>query len=78
MQTNDLDLSYLLTDIAVEVLSTAERLASHDKQQVLKANGRNYSHTVGQEYSLALAEAHLMCAVVLFLTESAIASIKGL
>ncbi|KAK9470616.1 outer membrane protein Iml2/Tetratricopeptide repeat protein 39 [Dipodascopsis tothii] len=62
---------------ATEVLTTAESLASQDRTNVLRMDRSHLAHAAGQEYGVALAEATLMSAVVLFLTESAVASIRG-
>ncbi|KAK9452985.1 outer membrane protein Iml2/Tetratricopeptide repeat protein 39 [Dipodascopsis uninucleata] len=62
---------------ATEKLHKADVSASSDRVKAQKSGFCQSSYGSGTEYYLAMAEAHLMGAVVLFLNESAIGSIKG-
>ncbi|KAK9370053.1 outer membrane protein Iml2/Tetratricopeptide repeat protein 39 [Lipomyces kononenkoae] len=62
---------------ATEQLRIAEEAAMRDRLRAQKTQHQSSSFAPGTEYYLAVAEAHLMGAVVLFLSESAIASVKS-
>ncbi|KAK9353471.1 outer membrane protein Iml2/Tetratricopeptide repeat protein 39 [Lipomyces doorenjongii] len=62
---------------ANEKLRVAEAAALRDRLHAQKLQHKSSSFAPGTEYYLAVAEAHLMSAVVLFLSESAIASVKS-
>ncbi|KAK9318048.1 outer membrane protein Iml2/Tetratricopeptide repeat protein 39 [Lipomyces starkeyi] len=62
---------------ATEKLRVAEAAALRDRLHAQKLQHKSSSFAPGTEYYLAVAEAHLMGAVVLFLSESAIASVKS-
>ncbi|KAK9240759.1 outer membrane protein Iml2/Tetratricopeptide repeat protein 39 [Lipomyces kononenkoae] len=62
---------------ATEQLRVAEAAALRDRLRAQKTQHQSSSFAPGTEYYLAVAEAHLMGAVVLFLSESAIASVKS-
>ncbi|KAK9479671.1 outer membrane protein Iml2/Tetratricopeptide repeat protein 39 [Lipomyces japonicus] len=62
---------------ATEKLQKAESLATRDRIRAQKFSYQSSSYAAGTEYYVAIAESHLMAAVVLFLSESAIASVKS-
>ncbi|KAK9244262.1 outer membrane protein Iml2/Tetratricopeptide repeat protein 39 [Lipomyces tetrasporus] len=62
---------------ATDRLRIAEATALRGKINAQKSQLGSSSFAPGTEYYLAVAEAHLMGAVVLFLSESAIASVKS-
>jgi len=62
---------------AVESLHDAEQASSRDRQKAQKLNVRTSSYPPGTEYALTYAEANLMGAISLFLSESMIDAAKA-
>ncbi|KAK9461172.1 outer membrane protein Iml2/Tetratricopeptide repeat protein 39, partial [Lipomyces oligophaga] len=62
---------------ASEKLKATETAAGKDRARAIKSNLPRSSYAPGTEYYVCNAEAHLMSAVVLFLSESVIASVTS-
>ncbi|ANB15889.1 hypothetical protein AWJ20_3533 [Sugiyamaella lignohabitans] len=62
---------------AVDSLHEAEQASSKDRQRAQKLNSKSSSFPPGAEYALTLAEANLMGAIAMFLSESVLDAAKA-